>query len=136
MDIPPTPSPLTHDFQVRVRYKEVDQMGFLYHGNYFTFFEVGRTELLRSCGYSYREVEESGLFGVVVKAECSYRKPAKYDDLLTVRTTLKRITRVKLEYEHQIVRDSEVLAVGHITLAFVDRAQNIQRVPDWMKPEN
>jgi len=128
--------PLTHDFQIRVRYKEVDQMGFLYHGNYFTFFEVGRTELLRSYGYSYREVEESGLFGVVIKAECSYHKSAKYDDLLTIRTTLKRITRVKLEYEHLVLRGSELLAVGHITLAFVDRAGHIQRVPDWMKPEN
>jgi acyl-CoA thioester hydrolase len=111
-------------------------MGFLYHGNYFTFFEIGRSEMLRSCGSTYREVEESGLFGVVVKAECSYHKPAKYDDLLTIRTTLKRITRVKLEYEHQIIRDSEILATGHITLAFVDRNGNIQRVPDWMKPEN
>jgi acyl-CoA thioester hydrolase len=132
-----TSSPLlSHDFQVRVRYKEVDQMGFLYYGNYFTFFEVGRSEMLRSCGSTYREVEESGLFGVVVKAECSYHKPAKYDDLLTIRTILKRVTRVKLEYEHQILRDSEVLAVGHVTLAFVDRTGNIQRVPDWMKPEN
>jgi acyl-CoA thioester hydrolase len=127
---------LSDDFQVRVRYKEVDQMGFLYHGNYFTYFEIGRSEMLRNCGYTYREVEESGLFGVVVKAECSYHRPAKYDDLLTIRTTLKRITRVKLEYEHQVIRHSEILATGHITLAFVDRSGNIQRVPDWMKPEN
>ena len=106
-------------------------MGVLYHGNYFTLFEMGRTELLRSHGYTYREVEESGFFGVVVKADCSYHKPAKYDDLLTIRTTIKRFTRVKIEYEHQVLRGNELLATGHITLAFVDKAGNIQRVPDW-----
>jgi acyl-CoA thioester hydrolase len=126
----------SHDFQIRVRYKEVDQMGFLYHGNYFTFFEVGRAEMLRSHGYSYREVEEGGLLGVIVKAECSYHKPAKYDDLLTIRTTIKRVTRVKIEYEHFVLRNSELLATGHITLAFVDKTGNVQRVPDWMKPED
>lgn len=111
-------------------------MGVLYHGNYFTFFEIGRTELLRSCGYTYREVEESGLLGVVVKAECSYKKPAKYDDLLTIRTTIKRISRVKIEYEHEVLRNAELLATGLMTLAFVDRNGLIQRVPDWMKPED
>jgi acyl-CoA thioester hydrolase len=126
----------TGDYQVRVRYKETDQMGVLYHGNYFTFFEIGRTELLRSCGYSYRELEASGVLGVVVKAECSYHKPAKYDDLLTIRTTIKRITRVKIEYEHLVLRDSELLATGRITLAFVNRDGIIQRVPDWMMPED
>jgi acyl-CoA thioester hydrolase len=125
----------THEIQVRVRYKETDQMGVLYHGNYFTFFEIGRTELLRSHGYTYREVEESGLFGVVVKAECAYHRPAKYDDLLTIRTTVKRITKVKIEYEHHVLRGNELLATGHITLAFVDKAGNIQRVPDWGQQE-
>ena len=129
--------PATADFQIRVRYQETDQGGVLYHGNYFTFFEVGRTELLRSYGSpTYREIEESGLFGVVVKAECSYQRPARYDDLLTIRTTIKRITRVKIEYEHLVLRGFEQLAVGHITLAFVDRNGVIQRVPDWMKPED
>lgn len=126
----------THEYQVRVRYQETDQMGVLYHGNYFTFFEMGRTELLRASGYTYRELEESGTLGVVVKAECSYKKPATYDDLITVRTTLKRITRIKIEYEHEIFRDKELLAIGHITIALVDRNGNVQRVPDWMNPEN
>lgn len=111
-------------------------MGVLYHGNYFTFFEIGRTELLRASGYTYRELEESGTLGVVVKAECSYKKPATYDDLITVRTTLKRITRIKIEYEHEIFRDKELLAIGHITIALVDRSGNVQRIPDWMNPEN
>src|SRR5215469_4073721 len=106
----------TSEIQIRVRYKETDQMGVVYHGNYFTFFEIGRTEFLRSCGYTYRDMEKSGVFAVVVKAECSYHKAAMYDDLLTIKTTLKRITRVKIEYEHQVYRDTELLATGHITL--------------------
>lgn len=126
----------THDFQVRIRYQETDQMGVLYHGNYFTLFEIGRTEILRACGYTYREMEESGLLGMVVKAECAYKKPAKYDDLVTIRTTIKRVTRVKIEYEHQLLRENELLAIGHITIAVVDKNGTIQRVPDWMHPEN
>jgi acyl-CoA thioester hydrolase len=125
----------THEFQLRVRYAETDQGGILYHGNYFTYFEVGRTELSRACGKAYREIEAEGLFGVVAKAECSYKKPAKYDDLLTIRTTIQRITRVKIEYEHLVLRGEEILAVGHITLAFVDRNGTIQRVPEWILPE-
>ncbi len=128
-------TPTTHHTQVRVRYKETDQMGVLYHGNYFTFFEVGRTEYLRSEGYSYREIEESGLFGVVIKAECAYHKPARYDDLLTIQTAIKRITRVKIEYEHHVLRGNDLLATGHITLAFVDKNGKIQPVPEWGKKE-
>ena len=127
---------LMHEIQVRVRYQETDQMRVLYHGNYFTYFEMGRTELLRSHGYTYRALEESGTFGVVVKAECSFHKPARYDDLLTIRTTIKRITRIKIEYEHYVLRDKEHLATGKIVLAFIDKYGTIQRVPDWMNPED
>ena len=125
----------THEVQIRVRYQETDQMGVVYHGNYFTFFEIGRTEYLRSNGYTYREMEAEGAFAVVVKAECSYHKGAKYDDLLTIKTTIKRITRVKIEYEHQIFRDSELLATGHITLAFVDSNGKIRPAPNWIQAE-
>lgn len=111
-------------------------MGVVYHGNYFTFFEIGRTEFLRSCGYTYREMEATGVFGVVVKAECSYHKAAKYDDLLTIKTTVKRITRVKIEYEHHVYRETELLAVGHITLAFVDSEGKIQLVPQWIQSDD
>ena len=125
----------THEVQVRVRYQETDQMGVVYHGNYFAFFEIGRTEYLRSHGYTYREIEASGVFAVVVKAESLYHKAAKYDDLLTIKTTIKRITRVKIEYEHQVYRDTELLATGHITLAFVDSEGKIQLVPQWIRAE-
>jgi len=124
-----------HEVQVRVRYKETDQLGVVYHGNYFTFFEIGRTEYLRNCGYTYRKMEEEGVFAVVVKAECSYHGAAKYDDLLTIKTAIKRITRVKIEYEHHIFRDSDLLATGHITLAFVDSKGKLQPAPNWIQTE-
>ena len=125
----------THEVQVRVRYQETDQMGVVYHGNYFTFFEIGRTEYLRSSGFTYRDMEAEGVFAVVVKAECSYHKGAKYDDLLTIRTSIKRLTRVKIEYEHHILRGTELLATGHITLAFVDANGKICLAPKWLQTE-
>jgi len=125
----------THEVQVRVRYQETDQMGVVYHGNYFTFFEIGRTEYLRSHGYTYRKMEEEGVFAVVVKAECSYRGAAKYDDLLTIKTAIKRITRVKIEYDHQVFRETELLATGHITLAFVNSEGKLQPAPKWIQAE-
>ncbi len=110
-------------------------MGVVYHGNYFTYFEIGRTEMLRAANITYKEMEESGQFCVVIRAECDFKKPARYDDLLTLQTRVKRITRVKIEHEHHLYRGRELLAVGGITLAVVDKKGSIQRVPDWMKPE-
>ena len=124
-----------HEIQVRVRYEEADPMGFLHHSQYYTYFEMGRTELLRASGGNYRQMEESGLFVVVVKSECVYRQPARYDDLLTIRTEIKRITGVKIEHEYHVLRDGESLAVGKITLAIVDAAGEVQRVPDFLRGE-
>ncbi len=111
-------------------------MGVVYHGNYFQYFEMGRTEMLRDCGVRYKDMETAGEFCVVVHVECSYRKPAMYDDLLTLKSRVKKISRVKIEHEHHLYRDNELLAVGLITLAVVDRNGNIQRVPDWMIPKD
>ena len=122
-----------HETQIRVRYQETDPMGFLHHAQYFTYFEIGRTELLRAAGGNYREMEEQGLLIVVVKAECRYRRPARYDDLLTVRTTVTRITPVKIEHEYLLLRGDERLAVGHVTLAVIDREGKVRRVPEWME---
>src|SRR5690606_715552 len=80
----------THEIEIRVRYQETDAMGVLHHANYFTYFEMGRTELLRAQGYDYRSLEENGLLMVVVAISCRYRRPARYDDLLTLRTKLQR----------------------------------------------
>src|SRR5258708_23248046 len=98
-----------HEIQLRVRYSEADAMGFLYHGNYFAFFEMGRTELLRAHGGNYRKMEEEGLFMVVVSLECKYRKPARYDDLLTLKTRVARITPAKIEHDYRLYRDGALL---------------------------
>ncbi len=107
-------------------------MGLLHHAAYLTYFEIGRTELLRAAGGNYRRMEEEGLLIVVVKAECRYRKPARYDDLLRIRTTITKVTAAKIEHEYRVFRDEEELAIGHVTLAMVDREGSVRRIPDWM----
>ena len=121
-----------HEIELRVRYQESDPMGFLHHANYFTYFELGRTELLRAAGGNYRQMEEEGLRVVVVKAECRFRRPARYDDLLRLRTTIVRASRAKIEHQYELFRDGECLAVGHVTLAVLDRNGKVQPVPEWM----
>jgi len=124
-----------HEIEIRVRYQETDPMGFLHHANYFTYFEIGRTELLRAAGGNYREMEEQGLLVVVVEARCRFRQPARYDDLVKIRTTITRVTPAKILHEYQMLRDGQVLAVGNATLAIIDRDGKVCRVPDWMQFE-
>ena len=124
---------LEHDTQIRVRYQDADPMGLLHHANYFAFFEIGRTELLRASGGNYRRMEEEGMYAVVVKAQCTYHKPARYDDLLTVRTIVKRVTPAKIEHEYQVLRDGERLATARVILALVDRDGQVIRVPEWLQ---
>lgn len=121
-----------HEMTIRVRYCETDAMGFLHHSRYFQYFEIGRTELFRAQGGNYRAMEEQGLFLVVAKVDCRYRIPARYDDLLTLRTRLTRISPAKLEHEYEIHRDGQLLAVGSTTLGCVDRAGRIQRMPEFL----
>ena len=125
-----------HEIEVRVRYSETDAMGYLHHANYPNFFEMGRTELLRSSGGNYREIEERGLFIVVVKLECRYRAPARYDDLLTVRTTLVKSSPVKLIHEYHVFRDDKLLCEGGTVLACVDSDGQIQRMPDFFSEQS
>ncbi len=122
-----------HEMQIRVRYEDADPMGFLHHSKYFTYFEIGRMELFRAAGGNYRELEEDGVFAVVVNAECKYRKPARFDDLLTVQTTLAKITMVKIQYEYRLLRDQELLARGLVSVALVNGQGEVQVVPDWMR---
>ena len=83
------------EIEIRVRYYETDAMGVLHHANYFAFFELGRTELLRANGLTYREMEASGTFVVVVDIGCRYRRPARYDDVLRLKTTVARVTAAR-----------------------------------------
>ncbi len=122
-----------HEIEVRVRYNETDRMGYLHHAHYFTYFEMGRTELLRASGGNYRKMEEDGLFVVVVKADCRYLRPAQYDDVLRIRTEITRTSAAKIEHQYQVFRGEELLAVGHVTLAVIDRQGKVQPVPGWLE---
>lgn len=105
-------------------------MGFLHHACYFTYFEIGRTELLRASGGNYRQMEEQGMLVVVVRAECRFHRAARYDDVLRLRTTVVRVTPAKIEHEYRLFRQDELLAVGKVTLAVIDREGKVQRVPE------
>jgi acyl-CoA thioester hydrolase len=124
-----------HEIEIRVRYQETDAMGVVHHANFLTYFEMGRTELLRASGYDYRRVEEGGVFMVIVEASCRYRRPARYDDLLRLRTVVSRVSPAKIEHEYQLFREDELLAEGHTTLACVDQAGQLQRVPEWLRED-
>ena len=115
---------------VRVRYAETDRMGLLHHANYFVFFELARTELLRKRGMTYREMEDGGHLLVIVDLGCKYKRPAYYDDLLTLRTTVERVTHVKIVHKYEVLRDGLLLAEGHSTLACVDREGRPQALPE------
>lgn len=121
------------DIEIRVRYAETDRMGLLHHATYFVYFEMGRTELLRQRGVSYREVEDAGHFLVIIDIGCKYKKPAQYDDVLTLRTTVAKVSHVKIVHNYQVFRDGTLLAEGHSTLACVDREGKPQGLPELLK---
>lgn len=123
-----------HEIQVRIRYSDTDPMGFLHHANYLIYFEMGRTEFLRTTGNSYRQVEEAGLLIVVSKVECQYHKPARYDDVVTIRTTIAKVTHARITHTYKMLRDGELLASATVTLAMIDREGRVQRIPDWLRP--
>lgn len=124
---------MQNDIQIRVRYNECDRMGVLHHSQYLTYFEIGRIEMLRALGGDYGHIEDSGYFIVVVDAQVSFKRPARFDDLLTLRTRLVRTTLVKLVYEYELKRDETLLATGRTTLAMVDRDSKPCRLPDWLQ---
>lgn len=110
-----------YEFNVRVRYAETDQMGVVYHGNYAQYFEMGRVEWLRNLGVSYKSMEEAGIMLPVVSLTMNYKKPARYDDLLRVRTIFKKQDGVKIEFNYEIYNEAnELLTTGYSMLVFVD----------------
>lgn len=118
---------------IRVRYPEVDAMGYLHHSRYFQYFEVGRIELLRKAGHSYADLERKGIFFVVVKLECRYRAPARFDDVLTLKTKVARQTAVRIDHTYELCRDNVVLAEASSTIACVGRDGQLQAIPDDLR---
>ncbi|MEX0585824.1 MAG: thioesterase family protein [Pirellulales bacterium] len=118
-----------YDEQIRVRYQETDAMGRVHHASFFTYFEIGRTELLRVTGQTYRQFEERGLMLVVTEISCRYFAPALYDDLLTVRTTTAAAKGARIEHSYIVLRGDTLLADGRSVVACVDRTGKARRLP-------
>ena len=113
----------TSETKVRVRYAETDQMGVVYHSNFFLYFEVARTESIRQFGFTYADMEKMGIIMPVADAHARYLRPALYDDLLTIKTTLKEIPlHHKIEFHHEVLNEKEeLLCVGKIILYFMEK---------------
>ncbi|MFQ5963291.1 MAG: acyl-CoA thioesterase [Candidatus Scalinduaceae bacterium] len=124
-----------NEINVRVRYQETDQMGFVYYSNYFVYFEMGRIEYLRHLGLSYSELEKENIFLAVVEAHCKYRAPARFDDLLIIKTCLSKMKYASVEFCYEIIHRDEgrLIAVGSTVLACLDKNRKPRAIPDKIK---
>lgn len=112
---------LYFDYVLRTRYAETDQMGVVYYGNYPQYLELGRVEWLRSIGFTYKAMEEEGIMMPVVSLQIQYKKPALYDELITIRTKLKELPSTKIEFDYEILNEKgELLSTANTILVFVD----------------
>ena len=124
-----------HELEIRVRYQETDAQARDHHANFFTYFEQGRVELLRAAGYDYRELEKQGIMLVVSKISCRYHRPANYDDLLRIVTKTVRAQGARIDQEYRVLRGNELLAEGQSTVACIDSAGRIRRLPEFLMLE-
>jgi acyl-CoA thioester hydrolase len=122
--------PLEHTITFRVRYPEVDAMGFVHHSRYFQYFEMGRIELLRSIGHSYADLERDGVLFVVAKVECRYKAPAQYDEELTLTTRVVRQTHVRIDHTYELRRGDTLLAEASTTIACIGRDGQVRQIPE------
>ena len=128
--------PIVGETRLRVRYAETDQMGVVYHANHFIWFEVGRVELLRQLGFSYRDMEQKdGCFIAVVDARCRYKAPAYYDDAIVVRTQVKNVRDSVIHFGYELLRDDgTLLAEGETTHIVTDAQMTTTTIPEkYMK---
>ena len=113
----------THDVQIRVCYADTDQMGYVYYGNYGRFYEIARTEALRSLGFSYKAMEDAGTMMPVYEHKSRYLRPARYDDVLTVRVAVHQLPTTRMVFAYEVYNESgTLLNTGETTLVFVNRA--------------
>lgn len=124
-----------HDVQIRVRYADTDQMGYVYYGNYAAYYEVARVESFRHLGYSYKNLEEAGVMMPVLELNTKYILPAKYDDLLTVKVAIAEMPKVRIKYTYDIFNEEgDHLNQGETTLAFINmQSGRPVRIPPVMK---
>ncbi len=123
------------EIPIRVRYEETDAMGVVYYANYLVWFEVARTEFLRSAGFSYRRMEEEGYRLMVVEASCKYESPCRYDDLVTIQAGLSGIRNTSLSFDYKVLLDGKVAATGKTAHVFTDASTKPVRMPQEFKRE-
>ena len=123
---------MQHTITFRVRYPEVDAMGYVHHSRYLEYFEMGRVELLRAAGHSYADLERAGVFFVVVRVECKYKAPARYDEQLELTTRITKQTVVKIEHAYELRRDGILLAEATTVIACVGRDGQVQPIPETL----
>ncbi len=115
----------TSQTKVRVRYNETDKMGIVYHGNYAQYYELGRTDALRQVGLSYKQFEDSGIMMPIINLQCTYIKPAHYDDLLTIKTIIKKLPSIRTTFNFEIFNETDTLInTGEVTLVNIDIKTN------------
>ena len=126
---------LTHQTTYRIIYGDTDNMGVAYHANYFRWFEMGRSEMFRHLGLPYRIIEEKGIFLYIAEVQCRYLKPVRYDELITIETTLDRHVKggIKFDYTISSHNGEQVNARGFTKHACVDTDGNVIRPPDFIK---
>lgn len=116
---------LTTITQVRVRYAETDKMNYVYYGNYAQYYEIGRTEMLRELGFTYRSLEDKGYMLPVLTLNVKYLKSASYDDLLTIKTSIKEMPSVRIKFDYEIYNEKkQLINKGDSTLVFIDIKKN------------
>jgi len=122
---------LPHTFEHRVNYSETDQMGFVYYANYLVWFEIGRTEALRAMGLPYRTLEEKGYFLPVVRAEIDYHEPARYDDMIVIKSDIAEVRKSRVTFSNEIINKhtGKILAEGRVVLACLDGSRKPVRLP-------
>ena len=128
-------SHLTSSISIRVRYAETDNMGVAYHGSYFIWYEVGRTELIRELGYAYQEMESDGVFMPVIEAHAHYLKPARYDDALELKSELTELIGIRIRIKYNLYHENVLLATGYTVHAFMDRQGKPTRPPERLTEE-
>jgi acyl-CoA thioester hydrolase len=122
-----------HSISIRVRYQETDGQGRVHHANYINFFEVGRIELLRAAGYSYRELEAAGVYLVVSEISCEYYGPARYDDCLELKTLVVQSRGTRIEHRYEVSAEGRPIASGRSVVASVDQAGKVCRLPQFLR---
>lgn len=119
-----------HETEIRVRYQETDNMGVVYYGNYFTWFEVARTEYFRSLGLVYRDLEARGFYIMVAGASCIYKSPAKYDDIVTVKSSIPEVKNSSMKFDYKLFVGGKLIATGDSVHVFTNKAGKPVRMPE------